>query len=142
MVFLRKHKPCYDPDEIRCSWPAPPACTLQLSSCRTSDHQDNDRPLTWCSPTPVRRLARRAWFAFGRAWMVPQAWVPGLPPEQMSPALPCPTPSPRHVPDTRPIVWFRRAPNHPCRLSLVHISEPTRRTPISYAVFCLKKKEG
>src|SRR5665647_3395475 len=26
-----------------------------------------------------------------------------------------------------------------CHLSLIHISEPTRRTPISYAVFCLKK---
>src|SRR5665647_3861196 len=25
-------------------------------------------------------------------------------------------------------------------LSLIHISEPTRRTPISYAVFCLKNK--
>src|SRR5665647_2277909 len=25
-----------------------------------------------------------------------------------------------------------------CHLSLIHISEPTRRTPISYAVFCLK----
>src|SRR5664279_3974274 len=25
-------------------------------------------------------------------------------------------------------------------LSLIHISEPTRRTPISYAVFCLKTK--
>ena len=25
-------------------------------------------------------------------------------------------------------------------LSLIHISEPTKRTPISYAVFCLKKK--
>src|SRR5665647_2175656 len=24
-------------------------------------------------------------------------------------------------------------------LALIHISEPTRRTPISYAVFCLKK---
>src|SRR5664279_5686380 len=24
-------------------------------------------------------------------------------------------------------------------MSLIHISEPTRRTPISYAVFCLKK---
>ena len=31
----------------------------------------------------------------------------------------------------------RRAPQF---LSLIHISEPTRRTPISYAVFCLKKK--
>ena len=30
----------------------------------------------------------------------------------------------------------RRTPD----LSLIHISEPTRRTPISYAVFCLKKK--
>ena len=26
-------------------------------------------------------------------------------------------------------------------LSLIHISEPTRRTPISYAVFCLKKEK-
>src|SRR5665647_3982159 len=26
-------------------------------------------------------------------------------------------------------------------LSLIHISEPTKRTPISYAVFCLKKKK-
>src|SRR5664279_6158064 len=26
-------------------------------------------------------------------------------------------------------------------LSLIHISEPTRRTPITYAVFCLKKKK-
>src|SRR5664279_6112273 len=29
----------------------------------------------------------------------------------------------------------------PYNLSLIHISEPTRRTPISYAVFCLKKKK-
>src|SRR5680860_1614186 len=29
----------------------------------------------------------------------------------------------------------------PYALSLIHISEPTRRTPISYAVFCLKKKK-
>ena len=28
------------------------------------------------------------------------------------------------------------------KLSLIHISEPTRRTPISYAVFCLKKKKS
>ena len=28
------------------------------------------------------------------------------------------------------------------KLSLIHISEPTRRTPISYAVFCLKKKKA
>ena len=27
-------------------------------------------------------------------------------------------------------------------LPLLHISEPTRRTPISYAVFCLKKKNN
>src|SRR5665647_3788019 len=30
------------------------------------------------------------------------------------------------------------SPDH-MSLSLIHISEPTRRTPISYAVFCLKK---
>src|SRR5665647_3465130 len=34
-----------------------------------------------------------------------------------------------------------RAPRTPDMLSLIHISEPTRRTPISYAVFCLKKKK-
>src|SRR5665647_3883288 len=32
--------------------------------------------------------------------------------------------------------------NTPSFLSLIHISEPTRRTPISYAVFCLKKKKN
>src|SRR5664279_6128172 len=31
--------------------------------------------------------------------------------------------------------------DEPSGLSLIHISEPTRRTPISYAVFCLKKKK-
>src|SRR5665647_3175627 len=31
--------------------------------------------------------------------------------------------------------------HHHLVLSLIHISEPTRRTPISYAVFCLKKKK-
>src|SRR5665647_3814102 len=31
--------------------------------------------------------------------------------------------------------------DHEYELSLIHISEPTRRTPISYAVFCLKKKK-
>src|SRR5665647_1280126 len=31
-------------------------------------------------------------------------------------------------------------PHDPHALSLIHISEPTRRTPISYAVICLKKK--
>ena len=28
------------------------------------------------------------------------------------------------------------------RLSLIHISEPTRQAEISYAVFCLKKKKN
>eukprot|EP01016_Furgasonia_blochmanni_P033199 TRINITY_DN3454_c0_g1_i6.p1 TRINITY_DN3454_c0_g1~~TRINITY_DN3454_c0_g1_i6.p1 ORF type:complete len:242 (-),score=18.01 TRINITY_DN3454_c0_g1_i6:65-790(-) len=35
------------------------------------------------------------------------------------------------------VVEFEGREQH---LSLIHISEPTRRTPISYAVFCLKKK--
>ena len=34
-----------------------------------------------------------------------------------------------------------RIRHHLKHLSLIHISEPTRRTPISYAVFCLKKKK-
>src|SRR5680860_1692672 len=34
-----------------------------------------------------------------------------------------------------------RSPRAVWMLSLIHISEPTRRTPISYAVFCLKKKK-
>src|SRR5450756_510141 len=32
------------------------------------------------------------------------------------------------------------SPSHVSRLSLIHISEPTRLGMISYAVFCLKKK--
>src|SRR5665213_1787113 len=32
-------------------------------------------------------------------------------------------------------------PSHGYRLSLIHISEPTRQAEISYAVFCLKKKK-
>ena len=35
---------------------------------------------------------------------------------------------------------FRQALQDP-NLSLIHISEPTRRRGISYAVFCLKKKK-
>src|SRR5665647_2614180 len=39
--------------------------------------------------------------------------------------------------------WCRRPCTRPAFiLSLIHISEPTRRTPISYAVFCLKKKKN
>ena len=34
---------------------------------------------------------------------------------------------------------LRAALSREVALSLIHISEPTRRTPISYAVFCLKK---
>ena len=37
------------------------------------------------------------------------------------------------------IMFLHNNPHH--NLSLIHISEPTRRTPISYAVFCLKKKK-
>src|SRR5680860_1753633 len=45
------------------------------------------------------------------------------------------------------VCFFMCTRDHPTagkagmRLSLIHISEPTRRTPISYAVFCLKKKK-
>src|SRR5665647_864571 len=35
---------------------------------------------------------------------------------------------------------IRKQNLQPKHLSLIHISEPTRRTPISYAVFCLKQK--
>ena len=42
------------------------------------------------------------------------------------------------VPRGRIIEVF--GPESSGKLSLIHISEPTRRTPISYAVFCLKKK--
>ena len=42
---------------------------------------------------------------------------------------------PKATPDIYPhIAHFVTAPEH--KLSLIHISEPTRRTPISYAVFC------
>src|SRR5665647_1536853 len=39
-----------------------------------------------------------------------------------------------------PLPWATLKYDHQ-KLSLIHISEPTRRTPISYAVFCLKKKK-
>ena len=41
--------------------------------------------------------------------------------------------------------WERRSPEDTAalsRLSLIHISEPTRQAEISYAVFCLKKKKS
>ena len=38
------------------------------------------------------------------------------------------------------VAWLNEV-THSKELSLIHISEPTRRTPISYAVFCLKKKK-
>src|SRR5664279_6419321 len=41
----------------------------------------------------------------------------------------------------RPIAQEDNRNAHAQFLSLIHISEPTRRTPISYAVFCLKKKK-
>src|SRR5665647_199602 len=40
---------------------------------------------------------------------------------------------------SNPSTGYHWEPHHD--LSLIHISEPTRRTPISYAVFCLKKKK-
>src|SRR5665647_3693340 len=39
------------------------------------------------------------------------------------------------------LTWKRHCLGCEWKLSLIHISEPTRRTPISYAVFCLKKKK-
>src|SRR5664279_3090458 len=36
-------------------------------------------------------------------------------------------------------LWHTVHCNEQIDMSLIHISEPTRRTPISYAVFCLKK---
>src|SRR5680860_1601339 len=39
-------------------------------------------------------------------------------------------------------VYMVGTPGNRVGLSLIHISEPTRRTPISYAVFCLKKKKN
>src|SRR5664279_1242297 len=47
-------------------------------------------------------------------------------------SLPCPSPGTVTVIDGA-------TNNITTVLSLIHISEPTRRTPISYAVFCLKK---
>ena len=41
---------------------------------------------------------------------------------------------------SRNFLEYSRGSDKVTVLSLIHISEPTRRTPISYAVFCLKKK--
>ena len=37
--------------------------------------------------------------------------------------------------------FFTWSAKPPIQLSLIHISEPTRRTPISYAVFCLNPQK-
>ena len=39
--------------------------------------------------------------------------------------------------------YYKGRPGQECEqaLSLLHIPEPTRRTPIPYAAFCLKKKK-
>src|SRR5665647_3719918 len=55
---------------------------------------------------------------------------------QRAPKLPCRC----HQLDTKPACPPPCSDSSPFPLSLIHISEPTRRTPISYAVFCLKKK--
>src|SRR5450756_2869090 len=46
---------------------------------------------------------------------------------------------PRHPPDAGAVVGV--GGHATLRLSLIHISEPTRLGMISYAVFCLKKKK-
>src|SRR5680860_1315495 len=43
-----------------------------------------------------------------------------------------------HSPEDKPFLKTHALTNISWNLSLIHISEPTRRTPISYAVFCLK----
>src|SRR5664279_5752857 len=46
--------------------------------------------------------------------------------------------SDRQKPSPAPAALACRSTAVIAQLSLIHISEPTRRTPISYAVFCLK----
>src|SRR5450756_2917422 len=41
-----------------------------------------------------------------------------------------------------PVALREDSDEHPGKLSLIHISEPTRLGMISYAVFCLKKKKN
>ena len=45
----------------------------------------------------------------------------------------------RTHPSPKPVVVVKPGDTESGRLSLIHISEPTRRVVISYAVFCLKK---
>src|SRR5665647_3858114 len=45
------------------------------------------------------------------------------------------------IPQGANVTWINQDSSSGAYLSLIHISEPTRRTPISYAVFCLKKKK-
>src|SRR5664279_2107985 len=47
--------------------------------------------------------------------------------------------TPANVADSRVLPDLLHGDETRVWLSLIHISEPTRRTPISYAVFCLKK---
>src|SRR5680860_1928697 len=77
----------------------------------------------------------------GHRWGPWRAPHPRTPPCHHSSVLPPQRGTPRWSSRLTP---GRRSPP-PCPavfLSLIHISEPTRRTPISYAVFCLKKKKN
>src|SRR5665647_3897557 len=87
----------------------------------------------------------------GRPWWAP-ASDRGL---RGEPRLPCASSAPGGAWSATPTGWASAlallvtrvvADDHHAtvpadHLSLIHISEPTRRTPISYAVFCLKKKK-
>src|SRR5665647_3143896 len=62
------------------------------------------------------------------AWSTPRAASRGLPEDSAPQQISAPTRNSRNMAahTDQPCLWF---------LSLIHISEPTRRTPISYAVF-------
>src|SRR5680860_1790495 len=97
-------------------------------------------------------MARESWADYGRGLPGPDLPPLSVPSSQEDPRvpenqqadlrvrskrgpdLPYPQPPPRC-----PVVC---PPARRWSLSLIHISEPTRRTPISYAVFCLKKKKN
>src|SRR5664279_4031968 len=109
---------------------ATPSDTLVEAPAKVLAAYHCHQGMTGRGNTSFTRAAR----AFLRRWPALRAWEHETLAVQLSANA-----------STRPFITFLLVTGriHPGweYLSLIHISEPTRRTPISYAVFCLKKKK-
>src|SRR5665647_1779772 len=99
---------------------------------------------TQLPPEPATRLLRGVEQEMTRLGWNPNGFFTRAMAEAVARVRPSPEPQTTagtypHTYLSEPGIHRSATPDSP--LSLIHISEPTRRTPISYAVFCLKKKK-